>query len=95
MDLRKKLEKGVNLSVAPVPTSLIEKGRQVFGALSVLSLVQISMPWAAMAEEVNLGSSDQTHTVDHTFAGTVNLTVNGEQKTVGAGAQLTGAEYAT
>lgn len=53
------------------------------------------MPGLAFAAELNLGSSDTHFTVDQNHQGSVNLTVNGESKTVGAGSALTAAEYAT
>jgi hypothetical protein len=52
------------------------------------------VPLAVMAAELNPGSSDPHFTVDQSHQGTVNLTVNGESKQVGAGASLTAAEYA-
>lgn len=68
--------------------------RKLAGAVSVLSAMQIICPLAGLAAELNLNSTDQTFTVDANHQGTVNLTVNGETKSVGAGASLTAAEYA-
>ncbi|MBY0550463.1 MAG: hypothetical protein K2W95_24505 [Candidatus Obscuribacterales bacterium] len=95
MELRKNDNAGVNVSTSEGKSHPAAMGRQVVGALSILSLVQMAVPWAALSEELHLGSGETAHTVDQNFAGTVNLTVNGETKTVGAGSQLTGAEYAT
>ncbi|MBY0548854.1 MAG: hypothetical protein K2W95_16400, partial [Candidatus Obscuribacterales bacterium] len=78
---------GISIVVESSPTACLA------GVLSVLSLLPISMP-TCIAAELNLSSSDTHHIVDQSHQGTVNLTVNGEQRQVGAGASLTAAEYA-